>query len=66
MWHNILPLVKYAPLLRQKASKVKEYDKSSSHSLYYAYEKRVQSDFMEGIYCKNYQKGSLKRPSLQL
>ena len=58
MWHRILPLVKYDPLLRQTAWKVKIMMKIR-HTDYqlFAYEKRVQSDFMEKFHCKNYQKG---------
>ena len=46
------------PRLRQNARKVKIMIKVR-HTDYqlFAYEKSVQADFMEGIYCKNYQYG---------
>ena len=62
MWHRLLPFAKYAPSFNKMPGKQKKNMIKIRHTDYqlFAYEKREQSDFMEGIYCSRVQKSEIK------
>ena len=58
MYHGNLPSVKYAPSTdRRSENQIMMIKVRHTDCQLFACVRRVQSDFMEGIYCKKYQWG---------
>ena len=58
MYHGDLPSVKYAPSTdRRSENQIMMIKVRHTDCQLFACVRRVQSDFMEGIYCKKYQWG---------
>ena len=57
MYHGNLPSIKYAPSTDRSENQIMMIKVRHTDCQLFACVRRVQSDFMEGSYCKKYQWG---------